>query len=77
MIVLKRTLYEPVSSKRYKLAYAPIKDTDQTAHLRSLICVFDVHSMGSQGSKKTKYDNDLNLTVHACELVPYVGYQLL
>ena len=41
---------ELVSSKRYKLACAPIKDSDQPALLRSLIRVFDGCSMGSQGS---------------------------
>ena len=33
----------------YKLACAPIDDSDQTAHLRSLIRVFNGRSMGSQG----------------------------
>ena len=32
---------EPVSSKRYKLACAHIEDSDQPAHPRSLIRVFD------------------------------------
>ena len=38
-----------VSSKRCKLACAPIKDTYQTAHPCSLISVFDGRSVGSQG----------------------------
>ena len=37
-------------SKRYKVAYAPIEDSDKTAHLRSLIRVCDGRSMDSQGS---------------------------
>ena len=41
---------EPVSIKTYMLAYAPIEDSDQTAHQRSLIRVFDGRSMDSQGS---------------------------
>ena len=41
---------EPVSSKIYKLACAPIEDSDQTAHLRSLIRVFNERSLGSQAS---------------------------
>ena len=49
---------EPVLSKLYKMAWAPIKDSDQTVHLHSLIRVFDLHSLirvfdgrllGSQG----------------------------
>ena len=40
--------YESESSKRYKLACVPIKDSDQPAHLHSLIRVFNGHSMGSQ-----------------------------
>ena len=39
-----------VSSKSYKLAYAPIEDSDQPARPRSLIRVFDGRIMGSQGS---------------------------
>ena len=35
------TLFEPVSSKGYKLASAPIEDSDQSALPRSLIRVFD------------------------------------
>ena len=43
-------LNEPGSSKIYKLTCAPIEDSDQAAHLRSLICVFDGRFKGSQGS---------------------------
>ena len=39
---------QPVSSKRHKLACAPIEDSDQPAHLRCLIRVVDGRSMGSQ-----------------------------
>ena len=45
-----RVSFEPVSSNRYNLACEPIENSSQTAHLRSLIRVFDGHSMGSQGS---------------------------
>ena len=41
-------LSEPLSSKSNKLVYAHIDDSDQTAHPRSLIRVFDGHYMGSQ-----------------------------
>ena len=37
-----------VSSKRYKLACAPIEDSDQPAHARSLIRVFDGRTIGRQ-----------------------------
>ena len=36
-----KPLHEAVSTKRYKLACAPMEDSDQTAHLCSLIRVFD------------------------------------
>ena len=39
-----------VPVKRYKLAFAYIEDSDQPAHPRSLIRVFDVRCMGSQWS---------------------------
>ena len=35
-------------NKRYKLACAPIEDSDQTAQMHSLIRVFDGYSLGSQ-----------------------------
>ena len=44
------TQNEPVSSEMYMLACAPIEDSDQPAHPRSLIRVFDRSSMGSLGS---------------------------
>ena len=44
------TIQEPESSKRYTLACVPIEDSDQPAHPRSLIRVFDGRSMGSKGS---------------------------
>ena len=47
-----------MSSKRYKLAYAPIEDSDVPAHLRSLIRVFKGHIICSKGfnvlRRKTK-----------------------
>ena len=39
-----------MSSKKYELACAPIEDSDQPAHLHSLLRVFDGLSMGMQGS---------------------------
>ena len=45
----------------YKLAYAPIEDSDQLAHARSLIRVFNGRSMADQGSNVTsggKLDSD-------------------
>ena len=45
-----------------KLACAPIKDSDQPAHLYSLIIVFDGHSMGSQRSNVSSGRN-LRLSV--------------
>ena len=39
-----------VSSKKYKLAISPIKDSDHPAHPRSLIRVLDGRSLGCQGS---------------------------
>ena len=44
-------IFEVVFSKGYKLACASIEASDQSAHLHSLIRVFDVHCMGSQGSQ--------------------------
>ena len=41
---------EPVFNIRHKLACTSIEDSDQPAHPRSLIRVFDERSMGSQGS---------------------------
>ena len=41
--------FEPMSRKRYNLACALNEDLDQPAHTRSLIRVFDVRSMDSQG----------------------------
>ena len=41
---------EPVPIKRYKLACAAIKDSDQPAHPPSQVRVFDRRSMGSHGS---------------------------
>ena len=42
-------LVEPVCSEMYKLACTSVKDSDQPAHLHSLIRVYDENSMGSQG----------------------------
>ena len=41
---------ELVSRKRYKFACGPIKTSDHTVHMHSLVRVFDGHSMSSQGS---------------------------
>ena len=42
-------LIEPVSRKGYKLASAPIKDSDQPVHLCRMIRAFHGRSMGSKG----------------------------
>ena len=46
---------ELLSSKRYMLACAPIKDSDQLSHLLSLIRVFDERSLGSQGTNVVRF----------------------
>ena len=45
---------EPVARKRYTLACGPIKDSDQPVQMRSLVSVFDGHSMGSQRSQSSE-----------------------
>ena len=42
-------IYEPGHGFSCKIACAPSEDSDQSAHLRSLIRVFVVHSMDSNG----------------------------
>ena len=42
---------EPVISKRYKFTCAPSEDSDQPAHPRSLIRIFNGSYIGSQESK--------------------------
>ena len=49
-VIRQAMVFEPGSSKSDKLACAPIEDSDQPAHLRRLIRVYDGHSMCSQGS---------------------------
>ena len=44
-----------MSSKMYKLACAPTKDSDQSAHQRSLIRVFDGRSMSIQGLNDSSF----------------------
>ena len=39
--------------ENFQHACVPIKDLDKTRHLRSLIRVFDRHSMGSPGSNQS------------------------
>ena len=54
-----------MSHKRYKLEYAPTEDSDQPAHLRSLVRVFNGHSIDYQGSNvsnsRVKIDSDLTV----------------
>ena len=45
---LRFTIIEPVFCERYKLVYAPTKDSGQSAHLHSLIKGFNGCFMGSQ-----------------------------
>ena len=47
---IHQSLNEPVYSKIYKFACTPIEDSDQPAHQRSLIRVFDGRSIDSQES---------------------------
>ena len=51
-----------MSSKRYKLAYMPIEDSDQHAHLHILIRVYNGHSIGSQGSNVSSSGVKLRLS---------------
>ena len=45
------SIIEPSHDKTNKMICAPSEDSDQPGHPPSLIRVFAVHSMGSQGSK--------------------------
>ena len=45
----KKYYLSKISSLRYNLVCAPIKYSDQPAHLHSVIRVFDGCSMGSKG----------------------------
>ena len=49
--ILRVKIYEPVHNIAYKMACAPTKDTDHPANPRSLIRVFTVRYMDSQGPK--------------------------
>ena len=61
---------EPVSIKGYNLACVRIEDLDQTAHMRSLIRVFDRRSIGSQGYNVSPGGNyDCDLTVRMPRLI--------
>ena len=65
-----------MSSKRYRLAYAPIEDSDQPVHLHILIRVINGGSIGSQGSNvsnsRVKIDSDQ--TVCRRRLIVYFLY---
>ena len=50
LVMSQKHKIEPVSSKRYKLACAPIENSVQPAHRYSMVRVFDGQSLGSQGS---------------------------
>ena len=50
LLHLMSTTIEPVTSLRYKLARAPIEDSDQPAHPHRLIRVVDGHSIGCHES---------------------------
>ena len=56
------------------LAYAPIEDSDQPAYPCSLIRVFDVCSMGSQGSNVS---SDERLTLISDQTAPSAGMRRL
>ena len=64
------TLIERVFSKRYKVSCVPIKDSDQTAHLRSLIRVFDERSGERCHPKFLQAENkNSDQTVGMCRLI--------
>ena len=52
-------------NKMYKLACAPIEDSDQHANPGSLIRIFGVRSVGNQGPNVSSADQNL----HECRLV--------
>ena len=56
---------ELVSNKRYKLACAPIEDSDQPVHPQSPIRIFDGHSMGRQGSNISS-GRKILIRLHGC-----------
>ena len=49
-------VYEPETRKRYTLPCAPIEDSDQPSHLRSLIVVFNERSMGSRCPNNASFE---------------------
>ena len=51
-----------MSSKRYKFACVPIEDSDQHAHLRKLIRVFDGRAMGSQWTNDSSDRKPMHLS---------------
>ena len=59
-------VFEPGSNKIYKLAWAPIGHSDQTAHVRSLIKVFGGRSMGSQRSNVSSGGSVRLIRLYGC-----------
>ena len=91
LVVYAISIHEPVTSKIYKLACAPIEHSDQPAHPSSLIRVFDGSSLKSWGSnflqvEKLRLWSDCvtvrmyrmiwTFAVHTYQLVLYTGYHL-
>ena len=75
------SIFEPVSSKRYKLACAHIENSEQPAHPCNLIRVFDGRSMGSKGAYfslrwKIKTDETVRLRKLSIELNLLVGMRV-
>ena len=63
-------LNEPGHSKRNQLACVPIKDSDQTVQMHSLIRVLDVQCMCSQGFNVSSGENlGSDHTVGMCRLI--------
>ena len=67
-------MIESVSGIKYKLSCALIEDSDQPAHQRSLIRVYDGYSIWCKAS-----DGKQRLDVRARKLVSvsFVGYRLI
>ena len=51
MVVLNFSIFEPQNGKTNKMTCAPSEDSDQPGHPPSLISVFTVRSVGSEGPK--------------------------
>ena len=78
------TLFEPVYSTWYMLAYASIEDSEELANLSSLTRDFSRRSMNSQCPENLDFDQTVWMgrlipifAVSACRLVSYAKYLLI